>query len=107
MISFDLDEIFDLSDRILVIYQGKIVGDFPSGKVTRSECGLLMGGKIASGSKGSRSVSSCWRMRGTLVTVLTSVAAVAVALAGGRDLHPALAAKSDRGVSRAARRRVR
>ena len=56
LISFDLDEIFDLSDRILVIYQGKIVGDFPSGKVTRAECGLLMGGKIDRGSKGSRSV---------------------------------------------------
>jgi simple sugar transport system ATP-binding protein len=47
LVSFDLDEIFDLSDRILVIYQGKIVGDFPSGKVTRAECGLLMGGKVA------------------------------------------------------------
>ncbi len=47
LVSFDLDEIFDLSDRIVVIYQGKIVGDFPSGKVTRAECGLLMGGKVA------------------------------------------------------------
>ncbi len=47
LVSFDLDEIFDLSDRILVIYQGKIVGDFPSGKVTRAQCGLLMGGKVA------------------------------------------------------------
>lgn len=47
LVSFDLDEIFDLSDRILVIYQGKIVGDFASGKVTRAECGLLMGGKVA------------------------------------------------------------
>jgi simple sugar transport system ATP-binding protein len=47
VVSFDLDEIFDLSDRILIIYQGKIVGDFASGKVTRAECGLLMGGKVA------------------------------------------------------------
>jgi ABC-type uncharacterized transport system ATPase subunit len=45
LISFDLDEIFDLSDRILIIYQGKIVGDYPNGKITRAECGLLMGGK--------------------------------------------------------------
>ncbi|MCA9858807.1 MAG: ABC transporter ATP-binding protein [Thermomicrobiales bacterium] len=45
LISFDLDEIFDLADRILIIYQGRIVGDFPSGKITRAECGLLMGGK--------------------------------------------------------------
>jgi simple sugar transport system ATP-binding protein len=47
VVSFDLDEILDLSDRILVIYQGKIVGDFASGKVTRAELGLLMGGKVA------------------------------------------------------------
>ena len=47
LVSFDLDEIFDLSDRILVIFQGKIVGDFPSGGVTRAEAGLLMGGKVA------------------------------------------------------------
>jgi simple sugar transport system ATP-binding protein len=45
LISFDLDEIFDLSDRILIIYQGRIVGDYPNGKISRSECGLLMGGK--------------------------------------------------------------
>lgn len=45
LISFDLDEIFDLSDRILVIYQGRIVGDYPNGKISRAECGLLMGGK--------------------------------------------------------------
>lgn len=47
LVSFDLDEIFDLSDRILVIYQGKIVGDAPNGKMSRAECGLLMGGKVA------------------------------------------------------------
>ena len=45
LVSFDLDEIFDLSDRILIIYQGKIVGDYPNGKISRAECGLLMGGK--------------------------------------------------------------
>jgi simple sugar transport system ATP-binding protein len=45
LISFDLDEIIDLSDRILVIYGGQIVGEFLSGAVTRTELGLLMGGK--------------------------------------------------------------
>jgi simple sugar transport system ATP-binding protein len=47
LISFDLDEILDLSDRILVIYQGRIVGEFASGKVSRTELGLLMGGRTA------------------------------------------------------------
>jgi simple sugar transport system ATP-binding protein len=47
LISFDLDEILDLSDRILVIYEGRIVGSFASGAATRQELGLLMGGKTA------------------------------------------------------------
>lgn len=45
LVSFDLDEIFDLSDRILVMYGGRIVGDFPSGQLSRTDCGLLMGGR--------------------------------------------------------------
>ncbi len=45
LISFDLDEILDLSDRILVIYQGRIIGDFPGGQVSRTELGLRMGGR--------------------------------------------------------------
>jgi general nucleoside transport system ATP-binding protein len=45
LISFDLDEVMDLSDRILVIYGGRIVGEFLSGEVTRTEVGLLMGGR--------------------------------------------------------------
>ena len=45
LISFDLDEVMDLSDRLLVIYQGRIVGEFLSGQVARTELGLLMGGR--------------------------------------------------------------
>ncbi|MFL5759513.1 MAG: ABC transporter ATP-binding protein [Thermomicrobiales bacterium] len=45
LISFDLDEILDLSDRLLVLFQGKIVGDFVSGGVSRTELGLRMGGR--------------------------------------------------------------
>ena len=45
LISFDLDEVMDLSDRILVLCEGRIVGDFVSGTVTRTELGLLMGGR--------------------------------------------------------------
>ena len=47
LISFDLDEILDLSDRVLVIYDGRIVGEFASGAVDRTELGLLMGGRTA------------------------------------------------------------
>ncbi len=45
LISFDLDEILDLSDRILVLFGGRIVGEFESGRVSRTELGLRMGGR--------------------------------------------------------------
>ncbi|MGC4191818.1 MAG: ABC transporter ATP-binding protein [Thermomicrobiales bacterium] len=45
LLSFDLDEILDLSDRIAVLYQGRIAGEFLSGQVSRTELGLLMGGR--------------------------------------------------------------
>jgi simple sugar transport system ATP-binding protein len=47
LVSFDLDEILDLSDRILVIYQGQITGEYMSGTVSRAELGLRMGGRTA------------------------------------------------------------
>lgn len=47
LVSFDLDEVLDLSDRILVLYQGRIVGEFASGSVERTTLGLLMGGRSA------------------------------------------------------------
>ena len=45
LVSFELDEILDLSDRILVLYQGRVVGEFLSGTVDRTTLGLLMGGR--------------------------------------------------------------
>ncbi|MDQ2683753.1 MAG: ABC transporter ATP-binding protein [Chloroflexota bacterium] len=45
LVSFELDEILDLSDRILVLYGGRIVGEFASGTVERATLGLLMGGR--------------------------------------------------------------
>lgn len=47
LLSFDLDEILDLSDRIAVLCEGRIVGDFDGTKVNRTELGLLMGGRGA------------------------------------------------------------
>jgi simple sugar transport system ATP-binding protein len=46
LLSFDLDEVIDLSDRILVLCEGRFVGEFVSGRVSRTELGLLMGGKV-------------------------------------------------------------
>ena len=45
LVSFDLDEILDLSDRILVIWEGAITGEYMSGTVSRAELGLRMGGR--------------------------------------------------------------
>jgi ABC-type uncharacterized transport system ATPase subunit len=44
VVSADLDEIFSLCDRILVMYRGRIVGDFHSAQADIEEVGRLMGG---------------------------------------------------------------
>ncbi len=44
VISADLDELLSLCDRILVIYRGQIVGDFPAGEADIEEVGLRMAG---------------------------------------------------------------
>lgn len=46
LISFELDEIMDLSDRILVIYDGKIVGEKDPKKTDEFEIGRLMAGGL-------------------------------------------------------------
>ena len=44
LVSPELDEIMALSDRIAVMYRGKIVDSMPGGKVTKEQIGLLMAG---------------------------------------------------------------
>lgn len=44
LISEDLDEIFKISDRIAVIFDGRILGTFESSNVSRERIGLLMAG---------------------------------------------------------------
>ena len=44
LISYELDEVMDVSDTIDVIYHGKIVGSFEQGTVDEKELGLLMAG---------------------------------------------------------------
>jgi simple sugar transport system ATP-binding protein len=44
LLSEDLDEIRALADRILVIYEGEIVGELHAGAATIEEIGLLMAG---------------------------------------------------------------
>jgi simple sugar transport system ATP-binding protein len=44
LISEDLDEIQTLSDRIAVIYEGKIIGVVVRGQTTVEQIGLMMAG---------------------------------------------------------------
>lgn len=44
LISEDLDEIFNLTDRIAVIFKGQILGDFKTKEAQRDQIGLLMAG---------------------------------------------------------------
>ncbi len=44
LVSSELDEILALSDRILVMYEGRIVAEFQRGQVSERELGLKMGG---------------------------------------------------------------
>jgi ABC-type uncharacterized transport system ATPase subunit len=44
-VSTELDEILSLSDRILVIHRGEIMGIVRPGEVTREELGLMMAGE--------------------------------------------------------------
>lgn len=47
VISFELDEILDVSDRIAVIHDGKIQGILDAATTNKQELGILMaGGKV-------------------------------------------------------------
>ena len=44
LISLELDEVMNVSDRILVIYEGEIVGDLDPKQTNIQELGLYMAG---------------------------------------------------------------
>lgn len=46
LISEDLDEILELSDRIAVMFEGRIVGIVNRGEATPEDLGLLMAGVV-------------------------------------------------------------
>ncbi|MGV3651900.1 MAG: ABC transporter ATP-binding protein [Devosia sp.] len=49
LVSVELDEIRSLSDRILVMFDGRIVGEADPAKATENELGLMMAGIAATG----------------------------------------------------------
>jgi general nucleoside transport system ATP-binding protein len=42
LVSAELDEVLDLSDRVLVMFRGRVVGAFPAEEAQREKVGLLM-----------------------------------------------------------------
>ena len=51
LISAELDEILNLSDRIAVLYEGKIMGVFATADVTVADIGLMMAGSLPDADK--------------------------------------------------------
>jgi simple sugar transport system ATP-binding protein len=47
LVSAELSEVMALSDRILVIYEGRILADVPARNATEQQLGLLMAGRLA------------------------------------------------------------
>jgi simple sugar transport system ATP-binding protein len=44
LVSLEMDEVLDVSDRILVMYEGEIVGELDPKKTNPEEMGLYMAG---------------------------------------------------------------
>ncbi|MCI0843988.1 MAG: heme ABC transporter ATP-binding protein, partial [Chloroflexi bacterium] len=45
LVSEDLEELLSLSDHLIVMFQGKIVGEFPTESASVQEIGMLMTGQ--------------------------------------------------------------
>ena len=54
LVSLELDEVMNLSDRILVMYEGEIVGEFDPKKTNVQELGLYMAGAKRDGKGGAQ-----------------------------------------------------
>ncbi len=54
LVSLELDEVMNLADRILVIYEGEIVGELNPKTTTLSELGLYMAGANKNKDKGAK-----------------------------------------------------
>ncbi len=57
LISEDLDEIFAISDRIAVIYEGRIMGEFAAAGADRETIGLMMAGHAGDGDPAAPSLT--------------------------------------------------
>ena len=60
VISQDLDEIFEIADRIAVISRGELSAAYPAGEIDRERIGLLMAGahETAARATGAHSIGA-------------------------------------------------
>ena len=54
LVSLELDEVMNVSDRIIVMYEGEIVGELDPKTTTAQELGLYMAGAKRSGKGGAQ-----------------------------------------------------
>jgi simple sugar transport system ATP-binding protein len=54
LISTELEELFAICDRILVMYEGRIIGEMPPDRTRLDEFGLLMAGKQAAAGQAAK-----------------------------------------------------
>ncbi len=85
LVSLELDEVMSLSDRILVIYEGEIVGELDPAATDVQELGLYMAGakrmkKRARGVK--QKLSNLWGKDGTK-SVLASLISILIGMVVG------------------------
>jgi simple sugar transport system ATP-binding protein len=45
LVSEDLDELLALADRLIVLYEGRVVGEMAAGDADREQLGMLMAGR--------------------------------------------------------------
>jgi ABC-type uncharacterized transport system ATPase subunit len=58
LVSFELEEVMSLADRILVIYEGEIVKEFEAGRATVEDLGFHMTGGGKAGERAALSASA-------------------------------------------------
>ena len=56
LVSTELEEIMKLSDRIIVMYEGKIMGTVKPSDITIEEMGLMMGGQALESIRAKKAV---------------------------------------------------
>ena len=91
LVSLELDEVMNLSDRILVMYEGEVVGEFDPKTTTVQELGLYMAGARKQGERRmigfmdskKKMLSHSGKGRSAFVSVLAALLCILIGLVCG------------------------